>query len=172
MSIFMSLTKTSVCQYGYLYAQITGLTHHCSCVSSHLFPRLNLPNLPHPRLSLFVVPLSRTPCQGGKFLLYFQAICCHEEGQVGCTLFARCCRHLSPQFQPLRGRHPNWMGSSRSCWHHTCSQKHLDTHFHAVLLHFFLVAFSFAPNLFTLVLKSTPSVSTLSAKVTPSFLLN
>ena len=39
-------------------------------------------------------------------------------------------------------------------------------------MHFFLLAYSFAANLLTLILRSTPSVSTLSANVTPSSLLN
>ena len=40
------------------YAQITGLTHHFSCGSFHLFPRFNLSNLPHPNLFLLVTPFS------------------------------------------------------------------------------------------------------------------
>ena len=61
------------------YTQITGLTHHRTCRPSHLFPRLNFLNLPHPRF-LFAVPFSRPDSfcpalsgQGRKFLLHFQA---------------------------------------------------------------------------------------------------
>ena len=40
------------------YAQIMGFTHHCSCGSCHLFPCLNLANLPHPaRDSIFLSKL-------------------------------------------------------------------------------------------------------------------
>ena len=51
--------------------------------------------------ALFSNPGSFCPVlsgQGGEFLLYFEAICFHEQGQRGCALFARCCSHLSPQF--------------------------------------------------------------------------
>ena len=94
--------------------QITGLTHHCSCWSWHLFPRLNLANLPHPSLFLLVTPL---PCpysfcpklsgHGGNLIFHLQAKNFHEQRQGGRVLFP--CRncHLSPQFKPLRGRHPN-----------------------------------------------------------------
>ena len=33
------------------------------------------------------------------------------------------------QFQPLRGSHPNRMGSPDPCWHHTHTWQVLDTHF-------------------------------------------
>ena len=40
------------------HTQIKGLTHHCSCRSSHLSPHLNFLNLPHPRFFLFVMPFT------------------------------------------------------------------------------------------------------------------
>ena len=87
-----------------LDTQITGLAHHCSYRSSHLSPHLNFSNLFHPSFFLFMMSFSHPSffCpvlsgQSGKFLLYFEAICFHEQGQRGCTLFARCCCHLPPQ---------------------------------------------------------------------------
>ena len=88
--------------------------------------------------------------------------------------FARCfCCH--------RGSYPCCMHSARSCSHHTRSQQLLDRHLHVtflggfillnkLFLHFFFLAFSFAPKVLTLVLKSTPSVSTRLAIVTPPLL--
>ena len=75
------------------YAQITGLTQHCSCRPCHLLPRLNCSNLPHPRFFLLVTPFSYLysfcpvlRSHGGKLLLNSEAICFHEQGQRGCTL--------------------------------------------------------------------------------------
>ena len=55
------------------------------------------------------------------------------------TLFARCCCHLSPQFQPFRGSHPHCTDSPSPCWHHNCSQQLLDTSFQKALLKGFIL---------------------------------
>ena len=113
---------------GPFHAQITGLTHHCSCGSTHLFPRLYLVNLSHPSFFQLVTPF---PCpnsfcpilsgHGGEIFFNFKAMCLHEQGKRKCALLASCRRHLSPQCQPLSGRHPNRMGSPSPCWHHACT---------------------------------------------------
>ena len=61
MSIVISLLKTNVCKCGHFYNHITGLTHHCSCKSSSLPPRLNFSNLIHP--SFFFAPNTIFPIQ-------------------------------------------------------------------------------------------------------------
>ena len=60
------------------HSQITGLTHHCSCRPSHLFPRLDHPNLPHPSFFLLVTPFSSLysfcpvlNIQSGKLFFHF-----------------------------------------------------------------------------------------------------
>ena len=70
------------------YTQITGLTHHCSCVPSYLFPRLNLANLPHPSFFLLVTPFSRPnsffpklSCHGRELFLHFKAVYLNEQRQ-------------------------------------------------------------------------------------------
>ena len=138
MSIFMSLPKISVCQYGRFMPR-----SHVTAPggSSHLFPRLNLSNLPHPSFFQFVTPFScpNSFCpvlssHGGKLFFNFKAICLHDQRKRSCVLFACCRCHLSPQFQPLSGRHPNRTGSASPCWHHACTQQLLNTHFHVVFL--------------------------------------
>ena len=66
--------------------------------ATYLPPHLNFSNLSHPSFSLFMMPFSGPDSfcpalsgQGGKFFLYFEAICVHEQGQRSCALFARCC---------------------------------------------------------------------------------
>ena len=91
------------------FTQIAGLTHHCSCKSSHLFLHLNFLNLPLPRFfvrdaifqSKLLLPSTEWP--RWKVPPQHQGVCFHERGQGGRTLFACCSCHLSPQFQPLRG---------------------------------------------------------------------
>ena len=103
ISLISSSLKINVCQCGHFYTQITGLAHHCSCSSSYLFSHLNFSNPFHPSFSLFMMPFSGPNSfypvlsgQGGKFLLYFESICFHEQGQGSRTLSARSSGHLSP----------------------------------------------------------------------------
>ena len=96
--------------------------------SSHLFPRLNLSDPPHPSFFQLVTPFSppNSFCpilssHGGKLFFNFKDICLHGQGKRSCAFFACCRSHLSPQIQPLSVRHPNRMGSPSPCWHHACT---------------------------------------------------
>ena len=73
-----------------LDAQITGLAHHCSCRSTYLLPYLNFLEPVSSKLlfvrdtifpSRLLLPSTELSGQGGKFFLYFEAICFHEQGQ-------------------------------------------------------------------------------------------
>ena len=80
------------------YTEITVLTHHCSCWSSYLFPRLfprlHLVNLPHPSFFQLETPFScpysfcsALSSHGGNLIFHFQAVYFHEQGQRSCDLF-------------------------------------------------------------------------------------
>ena len=98
MSIVISLLKTNVCKCGHFYNHITGLTHHCSCKSSSLPPRLNFSNLIHPSFFLLLIPFSHSDSfcptvrgQSREIFLHLKTKGLHQKGQRGRTLFARCC---------------------------------------------------------------------------------
>ena len=112
--------KATSCQF---FSSLNINVCHCG----HLKPRsrfhtsllLNLANLLHPSFFLLV---TSSPCPypfcpklsgyGGSLIFHLQAVYFHEHGQGGRALFSCRSCHLSPQFQPLRGRHPNRMAPS------------------------------------------------------------
>ena len=107
-----------------LDTQTTGLAHHRSCWTSHLPPYLSFSNLFHPSFCLFMMPFSNLgpSCpvmsgQGGEFLLYFEAICFHKQGQRGCTFF---CPLLLNVLSFCWGQ-THCMHSPSPRWHHTRS---------------------------------------------------
>ena len=151
------------------FTQITGLTHHRTCRPSHLFPRLNFLNLHHSRFFLFVQPFTcpNSFCrilsgQCGKLFFHFQAKSFHEQGQGSRTLFAcRSAQFLTSPWEPspLHGLSNSlpvpYPLVAASCGFHAIL---LESFFisEKLILHFFLLAISFAPTLVTIVLKSTP----------------
>ena len=70
---------------------------------------VNFSNLFHPSFSVLLIPFSRPDSfcpilrgQSREISLHLKTKGLHEKGQRGRTLFARCCCHLSPQFQSFR----------------------------------------------------------------------
>ena len=152
---FLSPCNVKECQCGHFMPR-SRVSHHCSCRPSHLLPLLNLSNLSHPIFLLvtsFSCPYSICPVLSG---LTF---------------------NLSPTAwasQVLAGTMPT-------------RDNFLTLQLHVVLLEGSIILYELESQpallpsllfffgcfqLLTLVLKSTPSVSTLSARVTPSSLLN
>ena len=157
-----------------LDTQMTGLAQHRSCRLSYLSSHLNFNNLVQPSFSVFSVlfsnPHSFSPGLSRHrrdLFFHFKAKCFHEQGQRGRARFAQCCCHLPPQFKPFCGDSSHCMNSHVLAGTTTARHNFWKALFFLTsenfTMHFFLLVFSYAPNILTQVLKSTPSVSTLSA---------
>ena len=110
--------------------------YHCG----HLMPKSRVSHLslvstseepeePDSTMILFVLQAFSSPypfcpslsSHNRELFFHFKAKGFHEQGQRGCTRFARCCCHLPPQFQPFCRNYFHCMYSPRPCWHHTRS---------------------------------------------------
>ena len=70
--------------------------------SNHRAP--TQPRKPHASVDCIQAPHTGSG-QGEEFLVYFEAICFHEQGQGGRTIFGRCCCHLPVRSIPTAQTH-------------------------------------------------------------------
>ena len=107
------------------FTQITGLTHHRSCRSSHLSPRPDPKDLLQPCFFLFRVPFSRPrlfcpslSSHSREIFFHFKAESFHEERQRRSYNFLSTADAICLlNFLSFSGSYLHCMNSPRSCWH-------------------------------------------------------